>query len=318
MKYAVTGCLIPLLSWLVLAIVMSLGFQALGFALADTVFVSVVGALLGLIGMGLLRSSWQARQQSLGVESGMVGAQPKDGAQVVIVGVITSNEADLLVAPITGARCVAYSYRVTETRGSGKSRTTVTHVRGSALIPSTISAPGGSYKLLAVPDLQSAQPTESNSMDPRTNHKARVETFRRYLQTTRFTTTSKEAAKELTDQWADADGQYRGDVLYTHLDDLNLANCKLEQQHIAPGAQVCVFGTFSAEKSAIVPSSAWHGRPRLMEGGADVVAAKLRTSARNRLIAGLIFCGAVAGLVAFVLGIEDVGAWLNGLVHPAQ
>jgi hypothetical protein len=159
MKHAAMGCAIGLSGWFALALAISVGLQLLGVEWTQTLFVAIVGGLLAWIGVGLIYSSLKLRRECRDIENGMAGVPLKDGAHVVIVGTISPIGAGLLTAPLNDVRCVAYSYKITEVIESGKRRTIATHARGSAQVPCSIATQSGSYKLLTVPDLESAEPS---------------------------------------------------------------------------------------------------------------------------------------------------------------
>jgi hypothetical protein len=308
MKHAAMGCAIGLSGWLALALAISVGLQVQGVEWTQTLFVAILGGLLSWIGVGLIYSSLQLRRESRDIQNGMAAANLKDGAHVVIVGTIAPSGPGLLTAPLDDVPCVAYSYKITEVVESGKRRSTATHARGSALVACTIATQGGSYKLLTVPDLESADAITSVAFPPSKLRSAHIAAFKQYAQTTQFIRadeSSKAAAKELTDRWTDANGQYRGDVTYSDLGAINLLNCKLELQQIRAGAQVCVFGTYSADKAGIVPSPTWRGSARLVEGSSDAVVVKLRSRARFHLFFGLLLAGGVAAMLIRLVGELD-------------
>jgi ribosomal protein S10 len=328
-KYVATGCFMALSGWVVLALAIALGLRAQAVPWAESMGIATLAGLPGWIAVGLLNSWFQLRRQRLAISGHATDMQPKDGAQAVLVGTLAPMAPiglQLLTAPLTGEPCLAYSYQVTEICGTGKHRKTVTHAKGYAQLPATITTRTGSYKLLAVPELQGESDSESRShknllditasdarvipalmgnklsqVAPRIRaehdvHTTQIAAFRAYAQETSFTSADK-AAKELTERWADADGQYRSDVAYSPLDSTNLLNCLFKQQVVKAGAPVCVFGTYSADKGGIVPSSAWRGSPRLLQGPVDQVAAKLRGTGRWHLILGLLFAAGCAALV---------------------
>ena len=137
----------------------------------------------------------------------------------------------------------------------------------------------------------------SNPPSRRTRRASAPLAFERYARATTFIR-QDEAAKELTDRWCDDDGVYRSDVACEDLDKVNLTNCPLEQRHVAPGARVCAFGTFSAAKGGIVPSTGLQAPPRLIIGDVTQVAATLAVTARTRFILGVLTTAAAVGLVA--------------------
>lgn len=293
MRHAAVGCLIGLGGWLLLAAALSAWLQrAHGVAMVDTLGVSALAGLAAWAALNLLHAAWQAARERAAIAGGQAGRAPADGKRVVLVGTLQPLGRTLR-APLDGSECLAYDYRVTEDRGSGRRRMILTHARGSALAPSVIVTPSGRYRLLTVPDLQASPPTT-----PSTGH---IAAFERHARSTRFTTRAADAAQELVDRWTDDDGAYRADVCYTALDRLDLTRCMLTQQQVRPGAPVCVIGHFDQARGGVVPSPAWAGNPRLIEGGP---AALLRTlggqAVRRLLLGGAIALAALALVAAFV------------------
>ena len=289
MKGAAAGCLLGLGAWLGAAGAVSWLLQTRGgFAFTATIGVSALAGLFAAAAVGLLYAAYTNRRERAALLSGIAGVRPADGPGAVVVGMIEAM-GPLLHGPMDGAPCLIYSYEVTETRGSGKRRFIYKHFRGAALTPSTIVTASGSYRLLTVPDLEPAEPSNTAS--------ERSAAFERYARTTTFIRKDA-AAQELSDRWSDDDGAYRGDVAYEDLDAVNLTNCQLEQRHVAPGVRVCVFGTFSSAKGGIVPSTGLQAPPRLIVGDVTQVAATLAAAARTRLIVGLLATAVAAGLVA--------------------
>jgi hypothetical protein len=181
---------------------------------------------------------------------------------------------------------VAYTYEIRDDRGTGKQRTISNIARGVALAPATIVTRTGSYRLLAVPALEASAPSQSRSQ--------MIANFERYARETTFID-KEDAADELLAQWADADGDYRSDVAYVRLDGIETAKWVLQQQHLPPGSQVCVFGRYSSERRGIVPSAG--GTVRVIRGNADQVAASLQSKIVTRGLLGVAFAAASAGLL---------------------
>lgn len=293
MKHAAVGCLVGLGGWLaVVAAISALLQWRLQQPLVDTLGVSALAGLVGWAALNLLHAAWQAWRERAAITSGRAGQAPADGARVVLVGTLEALDAQQapLRAPLDGSACLAYDYRITEDRGSGRRRVILTHFRGSALVPSVIVTRSGRHRLLTVPDLQASPPTT-----PSSRH---IAAFEAYARATNFTRSDKAAAQELVDRWTDDDGAYRADVCFTPLDKVDLSRCMLAQQQVRPGAPVCVIGFYSSARGGLVPSPAWAGNPRLIEGDLNELLQTLATSARRRLLVGLALAGAAAGLVA--------------------
>ena len=289
MKHAAVGCLIGLGGWLAVAAVVSLLLQwRLQVPPVDTLGVSALAGLIGWASLNLLHAAWQAWRERAAITSGRAGQAPADGARVVLVGTLEALGAPLR-APLDGSACLAYDYRITEDRGSGRRRMILTHVRGSALAPSEIVTRSGRHRLLTVPDLQASPPTT-----PSSRH---IAAFEEYARTTTFTR-AEGAAQELVDRWTDDDGAYRSDVCLTPLETVDLTRCMLTQQQVKPGARVCVIGRYSTARGGVVPSPTWEGNPRLIEGDLGSLLQTLGSSARRRLLLGLALALAAAALVA--------------------
>lgn len=289
MKAVALGCLIGLGGWLALGAVLSWQLQAqLELPWTSTLGVSALAGLFGWAALNLLHASWQSWRERAAVGAGAAGRAPADGRRVVLVGTLEAL-GEPLRAPLDGSPCVAYELKVTEDRGTGRRRMILTHFRGSGLVPSVIVTPSGRHRLLVVPDLQGSPPAT-----PSSRH---VEAFERHARAVRVTP-PKDAAQELVNRWTDADGAYRADVRYTPVEALDLTRCRLEQQHIRPGAPVCAIGTYSAARGGLVPGPGWAGGARLIEGHTHELLRKLGAQLRTRLLLGLLAALAAAGLVA--------------------
>jgi hypothetical protein len=242
----------------------------------------------GIAGIAFLQwlSAAQAWRQRHALSGRMAGIPPTDGRQAVLVGQVQALGATI-VTPFDGAPCVAYRYEITEHVGSGKKASHVTHYKGVALVPCVVITPTGTYGLLAVPEIDGAIPESSRE---RMLAKAAD-----YIQATTFTSRTT-SARELEKRWSDTDGAYRSDVSYVDGGTVDLANCRLIQQHVPSGAEVCVFGLYSEAKGGIVAHANWGKPTRLVVGSADQAARLLASSVRTRLIVGLIIGAGASGL----------------------
>jgi len=259
----------------------------------DTLGIAAMAGLIGWVGLGLLKAAYGSWRERRAIAGGIAGVRPVDGRGAVLNGRIQAQGVPLK-APLDDADCVTYSYEVTQDTGSGRHRSIATHFKGVALTPSTILTASGSYRLLAVPDLVEADEASGSPSD-------HIAAFERYVRATSFTGRDG-AARELIDRWTDADGAYRSDVAYAILDHLQLAKCRLEQRHIRPGAPVAVFGTYSTDKGGIVPTTGLGGNPRLVQGDLQQLIAVLGSTARTRLVLGMLASAASVGLVAAFIG----------------
>jgi hypothetical protein len=258
----------------------------------DTLGIAAMAGLIGWVGLGLLKAAYGTWRERRTVAGGIAGVRPVDGRGAVLIGRIQPQGVPL-TAPLDGAACVTYTYEVTQETG-GRGRSIATHFKGVALTPSTILTASGSYRLLAVPDLVEADEAAGSPSD-------HITAFERYVRATSFTGRDT-AARELLDRWTDADGAYRSDIAYAVLDHVTLAKCRLEQRHVRPGAPVAVFGTFSADKGGIVPTTGLGGNPRLVQGDVQRLVAVLGSTARTRLVLGMLAAAGCYGLVATFVG----------------
>ena len=298
MKHAAVGCLMGLGGWLLLALawagLLQWRYEA---PLTETVGVSTLAGLVSYVSLSLLHAAWQAWRERAAITSGRAGVPPADGKRAVLVGTIKAL-GPLLRAPLDGTACVAYDYRITEDRGSGRRRMIITHFRGTGLAPCEIVTDSGRHRLLTVPDLQTSAPATPSS--------GHIAAFERFARETTFTGAGA-AAKELVARWTDDDGAYRSDVSYLPLASIDLTRCMLAQQQVRAGAQVCAIGWYSKDRGGLVPSPTWAGNPRLIEGNVDGLVQTLAASARRRLLLGTAAALASGGLVAaFVSYWQDV------------
>ena len=289
MKHAAVGCLMGLGGWLLLALAWAGLLQWRHEApLAETLGVSTLAGLLSYVALSLLHAAWQAWRERAAITSGRAGELPADGKRVVLVGSIQAL-GPLLRAPLDNAACIAYDYKITEDRGSGRRRMILTHFRGTGLAPCEIATRSGRHRLLTVPDLQTSPPA-----GPSAGH---IAAFERYARATTFSGADT-AANELVARWTDDDGAYRSDVSYAPLASIDLTRCMLAQQQVRAGAMVCAIGCYSKARGGLVPSPTWAGNPRLIEGDVKTLVQTLGASARRRLLLGSAAALASGGLVA--------------------
>lgn len=291
MRTLMIGLLQGPVAWLAIAGVISLILQfRLGASFPATIGVSLIAGGLAWVSMGLLLSAFHRWRERAAILGGVSGVAPRDGAKAVLVGTIEPTALPLR-APLDGSPCVAYTYKIKDDRGTGKRRTIASVARGVALAPSTIVTRTGSYRLLAVPDLEAREPSLTRSQ--------MIASFERYAKETTFID-KQDAADELLAQWEDADGSYRSDVAYMTLGGLETAHWVLRQQHLPPGSPVCVFGRYSSDKRGIVPSAG--GPVRVVRGNAEQVAGSLRSKMVFRALLGTTFGAATAGLLWLFVG----------------
>lgn len=270
---------------------------AYGLRSGSTLGVALFAGTFAFVGFGLVISVAGTLRQRTRLRAGLDGIAPVDGREVALVGRIAPT-GTALVAPLDGARCVAYHYEIFQHVGTGKAAQRLVHCKGVGLAPATIATAAGSFRLLAVPEFEGEPPDIGGA-----SGLARVA---EYLRTTTFSP-KKTSARELHERWSDSDGAYRSDVAYTEdLTQIELSRCGLAQGHVPPGAAVCVLGLYSQAEGGIVANPNW-GRPtRLLLGDPEQVARTLRSQVIARTVLALV-CGALlAGtLAAFVASLPQ-------------
>ena len=256
----------------------------------DVIGVSLLAGLAGWIGLNLLLSAVRAWRERAALNASISGTPPVDGRPTILAGYIEPAGPGLR-APLSGRECAAYTFEVYEMRRVGKSSSKVVYCDGVALTPSSVVTPGGSYRLLAVPEL------DCDEVD--LDRKAAIARAAELMRTLPFQPPPKPFTRpSIEDQWNDDDGEFRRDRRRTE-EPVDLEPCRLSERLLERGARVCVFGHYSADKRAIVADpDDWTKITRVMKGDAAAVVAQLGSSIVRRLIGAVIFAGAAAGITA--------------------
>ena len=224
------------------------------------------------------------------------GRRPVDGQQVGLVGTIATS-SPLLRAPLSGTQCLAYKYAISMLQKSGKNRNMVTMVEGIAIVPSTIATPCGSFKLLAVPTLE----TGGRMFSPDATERAvTIRNAAELLRTARFESPGKVVRGTLEKQLTDDDGAFQCDQNYT-TEPIPLDECRFQEDVVRSGEKVYLYGLYSEQRGGIVPHPNWANDTRILTGDIDEVSRKLGRKIRNYTLGGVIFCGIGAGIVALFL-----------------
>jgi hypothetical protein len=257
-----------------------------------TLGVGLFAGGIGWVSAGLLWAAVKAWRERAALADAVAGRPPVDGKAAVLTGRLEPM-GKKVTAPLDGAECLVYAYEILVDTGSGKRRHIAPLYRGTALAPCSILTATGTYRLLAVPELDGLEP-EALSRE------AALARAAEYVRRTTFRPRTTSAG-ELEERWCDDDGAYRADVSYVEGKAVDLASCSLVQRHVRPGAPVCVFGLYSETRGGIVPHPNWAKPTRLFLGDAARVARDLASSALRRLAVGLLAGAAAAGLVAAFL-----------------
>ena len=247
--------LITLLSWAVLYLGVEFFFRQRFYPPGDWVGALVVSFFIAL-GIGALR---KARVE--GGDAGLLSTPegpPRDGERVAIAGTIEPVE-ETLIAPFSGAECVAYDYEATHFSQSSRRPDEVIDRTGLALAPSIIRSGIRTIKLLAFPSMEGFQSEVKDD--------ASVQRAKNFLRTTpavdKTGILAIASVAEIAELLRDQSGTVRKDWRLSDHDDLESSFFK--ERAVPPGAKVCVLGRYSAEKNAVIPE-AGHGGVRMIKG----------------------------------------------------
>ena len=293
MKGCAQSALIYLAGLIAAIAAISFGLQQWrGVGLTDTIGVSLFGGFFVWVSANLLLSAATAWRERSALAGGLTGTEPTDGRAAILAGHIEPLGAPLR-APLSGRECVAYSFEIYAMVPGHRRPTRVVYYDGLALTPSTIVTRAGSFRLLAVPELDCDESPLDSASRARAEDSVRTAPFE--PPPPRFTRPSVEA------QWSDDDGEYRR--LRRRVEaDVDLEGCQLTERAIERGAHVCVFGHYSAAKRAIVANPAdWSKITRIMKGDADSIVRQLGSSMMWRALFGLVFAALGVGAVAAFL-----------------
>jgi hypothetical protein len=263
-----------------------------GYPPSKTIGVSLLTAFFASVALGLLFGIAKPVRERASLRSGLAGKRPTDGGRASIVGTIDAVAAnDKLRAPFTGVECLGYRYEIFEMRRIGKTDSKATYFEGVALIPSIVTAPSGTFRLLAVPAFDFG----ADEVEP---GKALFH-WSDYAKTAPFEPDPKTRALEK--EWTDDDGRYRCEKQWGMPPDVPIESCRFRESLVVPGEKVCVVGRFSESKGGIVPDANWAHVTRIMKGDGDEIFRKLGRRIVTWGIVGIVSAAAAAGILyAFV------------------
>ncbi len=255
-----------------------------------------VAALAGLclwIAANLLKAAVSAWRERAALRAGISGVPPEDGRRAILVGRIEPLGVTSR-APLSGRDCVAFTFEAYEMRLIGRTRSKVPFCDGIALTPCTIVTRAGSFRLLAVPELDG----DETALD----RESALQHAIALMQTLPFDPSRKPFARPgIEQQGTDTDGEYRRERRHVERIE-DLAKCQMSERHVERGAEVCVFGEYSAAQRAIVADPHdWSKITRVMKGGPEAIVRQLGASVVRRTIGMLVAAGIATAIVtAFV------------------
>jgi len=202
----VKGCAVnavfSLLGLAAIAAAIMVGLHRLyGAAPGDTVGVAIFAGVFGWMAANMVWTAFTAWRERSALLAGIGATAPVDGRSTVLVGRIEAVGPPL-VAPFSGTECVAYGFEVYQMRGAGKRAHRAVYFDGIAITPSVVVTPAGSFRLLAVPDLD----CEETSVSRETALRLAAD----HIRTTTFEPPPPPFSRPaLEGQWSDDDGSYR-------------------------------------------------------------------------------------------------------------
>jgi hypothetical protein len=283
----VRTCLIALVGWIAAGVALHVYMTGEGLPGQPAIPVAIGASFCLVIAVNYVIAVFEVRRERALLAAAASGAPLADGKWVAVNGPIRSRE--LLRAPISGAECVAYEYRISrEERAPRGGTREVSCFEGNALAPSSITTPQGTIQLLAVPRLD--LPMRRIDVDDA------LENAIAFIQATSFETsaTPKEQRITAVHESTDDDGAFRKDKSYGVID---LHKCLFDERFIQQGEIVCAFGRYSEARRAIVPHPNWAERARLMRGDDASTADQLRQKIRSHTFVAAGFTLAAWGIV---------------------
>jgi hypothetical protein len=269
---------------------------AFGLPIARTWPIALGAGLFIWVGLALIGGIVDVLRERASIGACLRGEHPVDGRQASLVGTITTTHP-LLRAPLSGTLCLAYKYVISMLEQSGKHRSIVPVVEGIAIVPSTITTPCGSFRLLVVPTIEPGDLMFSVDAGIR---EATLRNAAEHLRTGTFDSPGKVVRGTLEKQLTDDDGAFQIDQNHS-TQPITLDQCRFQESVIKSGQQVYVHGLYSEQRGGLVPHPNWAKDTRILTGDIDEVTRKLGRKIRNYTLGGVIFCGIGAGIVAYFL-----------------
>jgi hypothetical protein len=167
----------------------------------DTVGVAIFAGFFAWMTANMLTVAVGAWRERSALRAGLAGAAPVDGRHTVLVGRIEAVGPPLL-APFSGTPCVAYSFEVLQMRVRAGRTHKAVYDDGISVTASVILTDAGSFRLLAVPDLDSSETSVSRD--------AALRLAADHLRTIPFEAAPPPFSRPAIErQWSDDDGSFR-------------------------------------------------------------------------------------------------------------
>lgn len=287
MKGCARSGLIGLAGYLATAgAVMFLLQQRYGLPPSKTLGVSIFAGFFAFLTWSFLVAIFQPLRERSSVRDRLAGKRPVDGERTGFVGTIDAV-GEGLRSPLSGKDCVAWKYEIYQILGGGgrMGARKATYFEGIALVPSVISTPSGSYRLLAVPTFDFG----AENIEPASAARNASE----HIRTARF----EESRRTLEKQWTDDDGAYQSEKRYPTESEVPLEKCLFREDLIRRGEKVYAVGLFSEARGGIVPHPNWAKETRIMKGDGESVLRQLGQRIRKYFVGSVLAAAAATGLL---------------------
>ena len=234
---------------------------------------AVIGGLFGgvilIIALSWLLAIPERIAEWLLIVRARLEREPRDGKRIAVIGTLRGNGE--LNAPFSRERCVLYAYEIVAPTGKA--------YEGFAMVPLSIEGTTRT-RILAKPKMPRLAPT---NIDPMRGHMHALD----YVESTTFTPATNEE-KDLSR----TDGHLRVDYAREPRP-ANIGACRLSEQVLRAGTEVCAIGTYKADRQALVaPVTLRAGSASGIDAAWRVVNATIACAifAAFAIIAAAVFC----------------------------
>lgn len=232
---------------------------------------AIVLSLFGSLGLVMVATQLKAVLFGSGDKGALSRAEQglplEDGQKEAVWGPVEPL-GDLLTAPFSGRRCIAYEYDAKNpgTTGSdGRERPGGSAIAGFALCPAVIRSSRGDVHLYGFSILDQFEKGLYGE-DAEARRRARDYAARTEFETMGLSKFGS-MLSQMDEAMADDDGSVRKDWKLKD-GELSLEGCELEEKIIAPGEQITAVGIWDAARGGIVPKKGGKSTiVQLMPGG---------------------------------------------------
>jgi hypothetical protein len=208
----------------------------------------------------------------------------KDGERVALTGYIRPLQ-EVLTSPFTKKECIGYSYSVTWSSGSGKSKTQRTEYSGTIQVPSVIRT-----NMMEVRVLGLIEGEDETYDELEEGNKAIIQNAHEYLSSREFPTKPKNLSEALATAKkliTDNDGSILEEFKFGEAP-VDLSGRTLEESCIEINKPYSLIGVWSAAQNGLLSDPFGKGNITVLEGDATQAIKKMR-SRNGCLIVAAIF-----------------------------